>query len=171
MLPFNNLPAVEAAFDAYPGQIAAVITEPIPHNIGAVLPVAGFLEGLRALTRRHGGVLIFDEVITGFRHALGGYQSICGVTPDLTTLAKSLGNGYPVAAVAGRADWMEHFATAGGAVFFGGTFNGHPVGLAATLATIEKLRTEPVHEHIYRLGDRDRAGLTEITRELGVPGS
>ena len=100
VLPFNDLAAVEEAFDAYPEQIAAVITEPIPHNIGAVLPLPGFLEGLRALTSRHGAALIFDEVITGFRHALGGYQSICGVTPDLTTLAKSLGNGYPVAAVA-----------------------------------------------------------------------
>ena len=168
VLPFNDLAAVEAAFDAYPEQIAAVITEPIPHNIGAVLPVPGFLEGLRALTRRHGAALIFDEVITGFRHALGGYQSICGVTPDLTTLAKSMGNGYPVAAVAGRADWMERFATAGGDVFFGGTFNGHPVGLAATLATIEALEDGTVHAHVFRLGERLRQGFGEIAARRGI---
>jgi glutamate-1-semialdehyde 2,1-aminomutase len=168
VLPFNDLAAVEEAFDAYPEQIAAVITEPIPHNIGAVLPLPGFLEGLRALTSRHGAALIFDEVITGFRHALGGYQSICGVTPDLTTLAKSLGNGYPVAAVAGRAAWMEHFATAGGDVFFGGTFNGHPVGLAATLATIEALEDGAVHAHVFRLGERLRRGFGEIATRRGI---
>src|SRR3954470_6101068 len=130
---FNDADEVERALADH--DVAAIIVEPIPHNIGAVLPRPGFLERLRELATKHGTVLIFDEVITGFRHALGGYQSICGVTPDLTTRATALGNGYPVAAVAGRADWMEHFATAGGDVFFGGTFNGHPVGLAATLAT------------------------------------
>jgi glutamate-1-semialdehyde 2,1-aminomutase len=168
VLPFNDLGAVEEAFRKHPEQIAAVITEPIPHNIGAVLPQPGFLEGLRALTSRYGAALIFDEVITGFRHALGGYQAICGVTPDLTTLAKSMGNGYPVAAVVGRAPWMGRYATAGGDVFFGGTFNGHPVGLAAALATIELLEDGTVYEHVFRLGDRLRRSLGEIAARRGL---
>ncbi|HEX2185075.1 MAG TPA: aspartate aminotransferase family protein [Chloroflexota bacterium] len=168
VLPFNDLGAVQETFDRHPEQIAAVITEPIPHNIGAVLPQPGFLEGLRELTRRQGAVLIFDEVITGFRHALGGYQSLCGVTPDLTTLAKSMGNGYPIAAVVGRRDLMHQYATAKGGVFFGGTFNGHPVGLAATLATIEALEDGSVHQHLFRLGARLRAGLDEIARRRGL---
>ena len=168
VLPFNDVPAVEEAFDQYPDQIAAVITEPIPHNIGAVLPEPGYLAALRALTSRHGALLIFDEVITGFRHALGGYQSLCGVTPDLTTLAKAMGNGYPVAAVVGRRALMHRFMTGGGDVFFGGTFNGHPVGLAAALATIQVLEDESVHRHVFRLGDRLRRGLGEIAQRHGL---
>ena len=167
VLPFNDAQAVERAFAEHPDQIAAVITEPIPHNIGAVLPEPGFLESLRALTRTHGAVLIFDEVITGFRHAVGGYQSICGVTPDLTTLAKSMGNGYPVAAVVGRKDLMHRFMPGGGDVFFGGTYNGHPVGLAAAAATMDLLADGEVHRHVFRLGDRLRSGLGEIARRHG----
>ncbi len=167
VLPFNDAAAVEEAFDANPEQIAAVITEPIPHNIGAVLPEAGYLEALRTLTSRHGAILIFDEVITGFRHAIGGYQSLCGVTPDLTTLAKSMGNGYPVAAVVGRKELMQRFMPGGGDVFFGGTYNGHPVGLAAALATIEQLEDGSIYRHVFRLGDRLRQGLGEIARRHG----
>jgi glutamate-1-semialdehyde 2,1-aminomutase len=167
VLPFNDAAAVEETFDRFPEQIAAVITEPIPHNIGAVLPEPGFLEALRALTRRHGALLIFDEVITGFRHALGGYQALCGVTPDLTTLAKSMGNGFPVAAVVGRQALMRRFMPEGD-VFFGGTFNGHPVGLAATLATIELLEDGAAHRRMFQLGDRLRRGLGEITRRRGL---
>ncbi len=167
VLPFNDAAAVEQAFDAHPDQIAAVITEPIPHNIGAVLPEPGYLEALRALTRRHAAVLIFDEVITGFRHAIGGYQSICGVTPDLTTLAKSMGNGYPVAAVVGNKDLMHRFMPGGGDVFFGGTYNGHPVGLAAAAATMDLLEDGAVHRHVFRLGERLRSGLGEIARRRG----
>jgi glutamate-1-semialdehyde 2,1-aminomutase len=100
VLPFNNIDVVEEAFRRNRGQIAGIILEPLPHNIGCVLPRAGFLEGLRQLCDQHGVVLIFDEVITGFRHGLGGFQKHAGVTPDLTTVAKSMANGYPCAALA-----------------------------------------------------------------------
>jgi len=166
---FNALDEVEAALQAHRDQVAAIILEPIPHNIGCVLPRPGFLQGLWDLCSAHGAVLIFDEVITGFRHHLGGYQKICGVTPDLTTLGKAIANGFPMAAVCGRAEIMDHFSTRpGGDTFFAGTFNGNAVGCAAALATLEILQKEPVHEHIFRLGERLRKGLAEIHERLGV---
>jgi glutamate-1-semialdehyde 2,1-aminomutase len=125
VLTFNSVPELEQAFAESGDEIAAVILEPIPHNIGCVMPRPEFLKALRELTKRNGSLLIFDEVITGFRHALGGYQAICGVTPDLTTLAKSMANGYPCAALCGKRDFMQRFATAGGDVFFAGTYNAH----------------------------------------------
>jgi glutamate-1-semialdehyde 2,1-aminomutase len=165
---FNDLADVERACSEH--EVAAVILECIPHNIGAVLPQPGFLEGLRDLCDRHGSVLIFDEVITGFRHALGGYQSIAGVTPDLTTMGKAMGNGWPVSALGGKAELMDMFSTTPGRpAFFAGTFNGHPPTSAAALATIDKLQREPVHEHVFRLGERARQGLTELYARLGVP--
>ncbi len=170
VLPFNDGDAVARAFETRPGQIAAVILEPIPHNIGAVLPKPGFLEHLRELCTAHGAVLIFDEVITGFRHGLGGYQAIAGVVPDLTTLGKAMANGYPISALGGRADLMDLFSSIPGRpAFFAGTFNGHPAMAAAALATVEKLEREPVHEHVFGLGQRVREGLTEMYRRLGVP--
>jgi glutamate-1-semialdehyde 2,1-aminomutase len=165
---FNDAADVERALSDH--DVAAVILEPIPHNIGAVLPEPGFLERLRELCDRHGTVLIFDEVITGFRHALGGYQSIAGVTPDLTTLGKAMGNGWPVSALGGKRELMEMFSTTPGRpAFFAGTFNGHPPTAAAALATIDKLQREPVHEHVFALGERARAGLRELYEGLGVP--
>src|SRR3954469_20890331 len=126
---FNDLADVETTLRAHPESIAAIVVEPVAHNSPGLLPRPGFLEGLRALCSREGIVLIFDEVITGFRHALGGYQSICGVTPDLTTLGKAIANGFPLAAIAGRRALMEHFnTTADGDVHFGGTYNGNAVG-------------------------------------------
>jgi glutamate-1-semialdehyde 2,1-aminomutase len=167
---FNDLEAVARAVAEHPGDVAAIILEPIPHNIGAVLPAPGFLEGLRELCTREGIVLVFDEVITGFRHAIGGFQSIVGVTPDLTTVGKAMANGYPIGAIGGRADLVEQFSTTpGNPVFFAGTFNGHPAGAAAALATIAKLESEPVHEHIFALGDRIRRELTDLYARLGVP--
>ena len=103
---FNDLKSVEDLFAAYKNEIAAVILEPIPHNVGTILPDLVFLNGLRELTREEGAILIFDEVISGFRHAPGGYQEICGVMPDLTTYGKAMGNGFPVAGLSGRADLM-----------------------------------------------------------------
>jgi glutamate-1-semialdehyde 2,1-aminomutase len=165
---FNDADDVERALARH--DVAAIILEPIPHNIGAVLPKPGFLERLRELATGHGTVLVFDEVITGFRHALGGFQSISGVTPDLTTLGKAMGNGWPVSALAGKADLMEMFSTTPGRpAFFAGTFNGHPPTAAAALATIEKLQREPVHEHVFALGERTRQGLRELYARLGVP--
>ena len=170
VLPFNDTDAVARAFETRPGQIAAVILEPIPHNIGAVLPKPGFLERLREICTANGAVLIFDEVITGFRHGLGGYQAIAGVTPDLTTLGKAMANGYPISALGGRADLMDLFSSIPGRpAFFAGTFNGHPAMAAAALATVEKLEREPVHAHVFGLGQRVREGLTEVYRRLGVP--
>jgi len=166
---FNNLEEVEKTLTEHRGRVAAVIIEPVAHNIGCVLPRPGFLPGLRELCTAHGAVLIFDEVITGFRHHLGGYQAICRVTPDLTTLGKAIANGFPLAAVCGRAEIMDHFSSRpGGDTFFGGTFNGNAVGCAAALATIEILEREPVHEHVFGLGERLRQGLREIHQRLGV---
>ena len=170
VLRFNDLAAVTRAAEEHQGEIAAIILEPIPHNIGAVLPLPGFLEGLRDLCTREGIVLVFDEVITGFRHAVGGYQSVAGVTPDLTTVGKAMANGYPIGAVGGRAALVDQFSTTpGNPVFFAGTFNGHPAGAAAALATIAKLENEPVHEHIFALGERIRAELAALYARLGVP--
>ncbi|MET7394961.1 aspartate aminotransferase family protein [Dactylosporangium sp. NPDC005572] len=170
VLRFNDVPAVRAAFAEHGEQIAAVIVEPVPHNVGCLLPDREFLQALRDECTRAGSVLVFDEVITGFRHDLGGWQRISGVTPDLTTLGKALGNGYPIGALGGRADLMDLFSTRPGApAFFAGTYNGHPAMVAAALATLGKLRTEPVHKHVYRLGERIRTGLAEVFADLGVP--
>ncbi|HEX4215924.1 MAG TPA: aspartate aminotransferase family protein [Candidatus Dormibacteraeota bacterium] len=167
---FNDAEDVERQLRSRPGEVAAIIVEPIPHNVGALLPEPGFLEALRRLCDEHGTVLIFDEVITGFRHGLGGYQSVVGVRPDLTTLGKAMANGYPISALAGRADLMSLFSTTPGRpAFFAGTFNGHPAMVAAATATIRKLRDERVHEHIFKLGEMARQGLRDLYARIGVP--
>tara|TARA_B100000519_G_scaffold13659_1_gene10320 strand:- start:98377 stop:99684 length:1308 start_codon:yes stop_codon:yes gene_type:complete len=168
---FNDLDSVTALFQAYPDQIAAIILEPVPHNVGALLPDQAFLEGLRELATSEGSILIFDEVITGFRHAPGGYQELCGITPDLTSYGKAMGNGFPVAGMGGRADLMSRFSSAGGDVVLAGTFNGNPVSMAAAIETMT-LITDPdvgFHAHSARLGERMRDGLREITGRLGIP--
>ena len=166
---FNDLADVQATVAAHPEQVAAIILEPIPHNIGCVMPKQEFLEGLRTLCDAQGIVLIFDEVITGFRHGIGGYQSVCGVTPDLTTMGKAMANGFPIAALAGKSAIMDHFNTnPGGKVFFAGTYNGHAGSVAAALATIEEMETGKVFEHIFRLGDRMRDGLRKIVNDLDL---
>lgn len=168
---FNDLASVEELFTLHPEQIAAVILEPVPHNVGALLPEQSFLEGLRDITRKHGTVLIFDEVITGFRHALGGYQELCGVTPDLTTFGKGMGNGFPVAGLAGSAEIMSNFTPTGGTVMLAGTFNGNASSMAAAIATIKVLKDPDVdfYGHVYRLGDRMRSGLQSIADRHGIP--
>jgi glutamate-1-semialdehyde 2,1-aminomutase len=166
---YNNLGDVEDAVRRNRGDVAALILEPAPHNIGCVLPEPGFLEGLREITAREGIVLIFDEVITGFRHGLGGFQNVCGVTPDLTVMAKAIANGFPIAAVGGSASLMDSFDTrADGKVFFAGTYNGHALGCAAALATIEVLQRPGSYAHLYGLGSRVRSGLTSICERYGV---
>jgi len=166
---FNDLDDVEATVARYPDEIAAIILEPIAHNAPGIMPRPGFLAGLRALCDREGIVLVFDEVITGFRHGLGGYQAIAGVTPDLTTLGKAIANGFPLAAVAGRRELMERFTTnEAGDVHFGGTYNGNAVAVEAGLATIELLEDGRVHEHVFALGERMRAGLAEIAARAGI---
>ncbi|WP_255584903.1 aspartate aminotransferase family protein [Virgibacillus saliphilus] len=166
---FNNLENVEQTLKENQGEVAAIMVEPIPHNIGCVLPESGFLEGLSKLCSEYGALLIFDEVITGFRHDIGGFQKVSGVSPDLTTLGKAMANGYPIAAVAGKKEYMSRFNTQpGGDVWFAGTYNGHAVGTAASLATIEVMENEPVHDHIFRLGDRMRSGIKEIHDRLDI---
>lgn len=160
VLPFNDIEEFAQTLQEQGDQIAGVILEPIPHNIGCVMPRPEFLQTLRELTTEKGIVLIFDEVITGFRHGLGGYQKIAGVTPDLTSMGKAIANGFPLAALAGRSDLMEH-CRPGGDVFFAGTFNAHPVGVAAGLATVEILERPETYQHIFALGDRARAGIAE----------
>ena len=161
VLPFNNIEELSKTIQEQGETIAAVILEPIPHNIGCVLPHPEFLQTLRDLTSEHGIVLIFDEVITGFRHGLGGYQKVAGVTPDLTTLGKAFANGYPLAALCRREELMARCGPDGD-VFFAGTYNGHPVGVAAALATIEVLERPDSYEHLFSLGDEVRRGLREI---------
>jgi glutamate-1-semialdehyde 2,1-aminomutase len=167
---FNDLGDVRATFAAHPGEIAALIVEPVAHNAPTILPERGFLPGLRELCDEHGTVLIFDEVITGFRHALGGYQSVAGVRPDLTTMGKAMANGYAVAALGGRRELMQRFTTTvHGDVLFGGTYNANAVGVAAALATIEILEDPSVHARLFELGERMRSGLAAVARDAGVP--
>ncbi len=167
VLPFNEVEDLAQTIEDHGDGIAAVILEPIPHNIGCVLPRPEFLRALRELTREHGIILIFDEVITGFRHGLGGYQKVAGVTPDLTTMGKAIANGYPLAALAGRADLMDH-TRPGADVFFAGTFNAHPMSVAAALATVEILERPGSYDHLFGLGDRVREGLNAIIERRGV---
>jgi glutamate-1-semialdehyde 2,1-aminomutase len=167
---FNDLEDVTQTLERHDGEVAAVILEPVAHNSPGILPRPGFLEGLRELCDRLGVVLIFDEVITGFRHGLGGYQSICGVTPDLTTMGKAIANGFPLAAVGGRRELMERYTTtASGDVHFGGTYNGNAAAVAAGLATIEALEDGSVHRRVFALGERMRRGLEAIAEEAGIP--
>jgi glutamate-1-semialdehyde 2,1-aminomutase len=167
VLPFNDVEAVRETLEREGESIAAILVEVIPHNIGCVLPTLEFLTALREETTRHGSLLIFDEVITGFRHSLSGYQGIVGVTPDLTTFAKAMANGYPIAALVGKAEYMDRFAP-GGEVFFAGTYNGHPLNVAAALATIAVLEDGSVHKHCFDLAERAATGIEEIAAELGI---
>lgn len=168
VLPFNDSEALAQLAAARSHEIAAIILEPIPHNIGCVLPKDEFVQTLRRVCDDKGIVLIFDEVITGFRHGLGGYQEKLGATPDLTTMGKAIANGYPCAVLAGREELMMRFSSAGGDVMVAGTYSGHPVATSAALATIAELEDGTVHEHIFRLGDKARRGLKEIADRLDI---
>jgi glutamate-1-semialdehyde 2,1-aminomutase len=165
---FNKLDEVEQKVRERKDKIAAIIIEPILHNVGCIMPKQEFLKGLRTLTERHNIILIFDEIITGFRHNIGGYQKICGVKPDLTTLGKSIANGYPLSALCGRDDLMNRFNTAGGDVFFAGTYNAHPLATSAALATIEELESGQLYERMFSLGERLRKGFQETLDALAI---
>jgi len=167
-VPFNDLEVVSAALGAHPAEYAAVIVEPVAGNMGCVPPAPGFLEGLRDLTARHGALLVFDEVMTGFRLAYGGAQERFGVTPDLTTLGKVVGGGFPLAAYGGRADVMAHVAPAG-AVYQAGTLSGNPVAVSAGLAQLELLRDGAAYELLETRGARLEAGLRAAAAAAGVP--
>ncbi len=154
---YNDLESVAALLGAHPGQVAAVIVEPVAANMGVVAPVPGFLSGLRELTTRSGALLIFDEVITGFRVAPGGAQELYGVRPDLTVLGKIIGGGLPVGAYGGRADLMDLVAPAG-PVYQAGTLSGHPLVMAAGEATLRQL-TPDVYAALEQNAARLEAGL------------
>jgi glutamate-1-semialdehyde 2,1-aminomutase len=165
---FNDLDDVRDTLEHH--EVAAVIVEPFAHNSPGLLPRDGFLAGLRSLCDEYGALLIFDEVITGFRHHIGGVQALTGVMPDLTTLGKAIANGFPLAAIGGRRAYMERFNTRPeGDVHFGGTYNGNAIAVEAGLATIEQLEDGRVHEHVFALGERMREGLAEVAHRVGVP--
>ena len=168
VLRYNDLDQVEDTLKAEHDDIAALFVEPIAHTMGCVPPKPGFLEGLRELCTQYGVILVFDEIVTGFRHSLGGFQSLCKVTPDITVLGKGMSNGYPCAAICGRADIMDNFNSAIGTVAIAGTHNANPVGLAAALATIEILELKQVHPYIFELGEMMRQGLEEIVDRIGL---
>ena len=160
---YNDLASVEAIFAAHPDSVAAVIVEPVAANNGVIPPAPGFLAGLRELTTRHGALLIFDEVITGFRLALGGAQAYYGVTPDLSTLGKIVGGGLPAAVYGGRADVMA-MVSPEGPVYQAGTLSGNPLATAAGIATLSILREDP---GIYRRLAEKGAALAEGLRRAG----
>jgi len=165
--PYNDLDAVRLAFERYGEDIAAVIVEPVAGNMGVVPPRPGFLEGLRELTRRYGSLLVFDEVMTGFRVHYHSAQGLYGVEPDLTCLGKVIGGGLPVGAYGGRRDIMEMVAPSG-PVYQAGTLSGNPLAMAAGYTTL-KLMTKEVYERLERLSQRLREGLERNARELGIP--
>lgn len=167
-VPFNDLEAVREAFRRYGEQIAAVVVEPVPGNMGVVPPKPGFLQGLRDITRQYGSLLVFDEVMTGFRVAPGGAQGLYGVTPDLTALGKIIGGGLPVGAYGGRRDVMEMVAPSG-PVYQAGTLSGNPVAMAAGCATLRLLEKPGVYEQLEGLSARLAEGLLAAARECGVP--
>jgi glutamate-1-semialdehyde 2,1-aminomutase len=166
--PYNDLASVQALADAHAGQIAAVIVEPVVGNAGFILPAPGFLEGLRALCTAIGAVLIFDEVMTGFRVALGGAQARFGVMPDLTTLGKVIGGGMPVGAYGGRRDLMEQVAPAG-AMYQAGTLSGNPVAMVSGLKTLEVLSRPGMFEKAERAASQTVKMLSAWARGHGHP--
>jgi glutamate-1-semialdehyde 2,1-aminomutase len=168
VVEFNDLDAVAAAFAAHPGQIAAVIVEPVVGNMGLVLPQPGFLAGLRELTQAHGALLIFDEVMTGFRVSSGGVQGRDGIRPDLTTLGKVIGGGLPVGAFGGRAEIMAALSPEG-PVYQAGTLSGNPLAMAAGIATLRALREDGVYERLERIGSRLIDGLEAVFTRHAVP--
>ncbi|MGQ9523579.1 MAG: glutamate-1-semialdehyde 2,1-aminomutase [Armatimonadota bacterium] len=167
-LPYNDIGAVEAVFGSLGDSIAAVIVEPVAGNMGVIPPKEGFLHGLRDITSRHGALLIFDEVITGFRLAFGGAQQVFGITPDLTTLGKIIGGGLPVGAYGGRRDIMEMVAPAG-PVYQAGTLSGNPVAMAAGLATLKELQAPGVYQRLESLSAQLEEGLRAAAEDAGVP--
>jgi glutamate-1-semialdehyde 2,1-aminomutase len=168
-LPFNDLAAVEAVFAARPDETACVIVEPVVGNAGTIPPAAGYLEGLRRLCTEHGALLIFDEVMTGFRLALGGAQQVFGITPDLTTLGKILGGGLPCGAFGGRAEVMDFLAPLG-PVYQAGTLSGNPLAMAAGVATLGYLieHAGVVYPQLERVTAAIAEGVGELAREAGV---
>ena len=165
--PYNNAAAVEKLFEVYRDKIAAIIVEPVAANMGVVPPKPGFLQALRDLASRHGALLIFDEVITGFRLCYGGAQTVFGVTPDLTTLGKIIGGGLPVAAFGGRRDLMDRLAPLG-PVYQAGTLSGNPLAMSAGIATLNSLAAAGFYESLEARSKRLGEGIATAIRETGA---
>jgi glutamate-1-semialdehyde 2,1-aminomutase len=167
--PFNDLDGVEKLFKKHPNKIAAIIVEPVAANMGVVAPAPGFLEGLREITKREGALLIFDEVITGFRMAYGGAQQVYKIVPDLTVMGKIIGGGLPVAAYGGKREIMERVAPLG-PVYQAGTLAGNPLAMRVGLAMLPKLQATGFYEELNRKTLRLAEGLRSALRETGVEG-
>ncbi|WP_058830515.1 glutamate-1-semialdehyde 2,1-aminomutase [Paenibacillus polymyxa] len=166
-VPYNDLASVKLAFEKFGEEIAAIIVEPVAGNMGVVPPQPGFLEGLREVTQQHGSLLIFDEVMTGFRVGLHSAQGRFGVTPDLTCLGKVIGGGLPVGAYGGRRDILEQIAPSG-PIYQAGTLSGNPLAMAAGYSTL-KLLTPEVYDRLEERAARLQAGFERNARELGIP--
>jgi len=167
--PFNDLAGVEDLFRKHPRQIAAIIVEPVAANMGVVAPAPGFLEGLREITKREGALLIFDEVITGFRVAYGGAQQVYKIVPDLTVMGKIIGGGLPVAAYGGKREIMERVSPLG-PVYQAGTLSGNPLAMRAGLAMLPKLQAPGFYEDLNRKTKRLGEGLRSALNDSGIPG-
>ncbi len=167
-LPFNDLTAVSRAFDEFGKDIAALIVEPVPGNMGVIIPGKGFLEGLRDITRRNGSLLIFDEVITGFRLSEGGAQQLFHVIPDMTTLGKIIGGGLPVGAFGGKKEIMSRMAPDGD-IYQAGTLSGNPLAMAAGLATLRILKEGDIYRTLEQRSQQLFSGLESAAEEAGIP--
>jgi glutamate-1-semialdehyde 2,1-aminomutase len=170
VVPYNDTAALEEAFRRFPEEIAAFTVEPVAANMGVVPPQPGYLEAARELTARHGALLVFDEVITGFRLASGGAQEISGVRPDLTVLGKIIGGGLPVGAYGGRRDLMEKVAPSG-RVYQAGTLSGNPLAMAAGIAMLKEIDLHPPYAELERKGALLEAGVREAIRSTGAEDS
>jgi glutamate-1-semialdehyde 2,1-aminomutase len=168
VLPFNDVEAVKAAFAANQNEIAAIIVEPVPGNAGLYLPQPGYLEFLREITLANDALLIFDEVMTGFRLAPGGAQQRFGIKPDLTCLGKIIGGGLPVGAFGGRADIMDYLAPLG-PVYQAGTLSGNPIAMAAGIANLEELQASGAHDRLEASAEQLAAGMKDAAKSAGVP--
>lgn len=166
VLPFNDFDAVDRVFESHAGRIAAVIVEPVPANAGLIPPRDGFLQHLRELTAKDGALLIFDEVMTGFRVAAGGVQELTGIRPDLSCFGKVIGGGLPVGALGGRADLMDHLAP-DGPVYQAGTLSGNPLAMAAGLAQLKALDEADGFQRLEQLGNRLEGGVRAMLERLG----
>ncbi|MGD9677372.1 MAG: glutamate-1-semialdehyde 2,1-aminomutase [Vulcanibacillus sp.] len=167
-VPYNDLESVKIAFDKYAGDIAAVIIEPVAGNMGVVPPKEGYLQGIREITKKNGSLLIFDEVMSGFRVGPKSAQGLYGIDPDLTAFGKIIGGGLPVGAFGGKKEIMEHIAPMGN-VYQAGTMSGNPIAMAAGIATLNLLRQDGVYDELNRKSQLLADGLAERAKAAGVP--